>query len=478
MQKLVILCLLFATINLQAQPPKQVKTFPADTVKKAIDYITKELSLNHPGFYRYHSKQEFDHFIDSVKSSLPDSLTLLDSYLKLKPIISKIGCLHTGISLPKGYAEELNQESNLIPLQVYVVGKKAVVIKNFSGNTAILPKDQIVSINGVKIETIISNLLPLIPSDGYNLTMKYRALYYQFPLWYRLLDPAEEFDLVIHKNGIEREYSIEGKKFNDIAESGFLKEPILQKQLEFSVVGNAAILTIHSFANSDIKRVNQNFKPFIKDVFRIIKRNNLSNLIIDLRDNTGGSDGNAVYLTKYFFDTPFRYWNRIEVTESIAKQIKGFPLKLFYRKPLKKDSVWLWQKARHVNEFDFYQPQRPARKNFKGNTYVLINGFCMSSCADMAAILAHYKKAVFVGQETGGGYQGNTSGMMPEMKVDAFDFTISVPLQKYFNQVDPLKNVGRGTIPDYGVDLTVTDILERKDRELEFILELIKAKSK
>lgn len=67
----------------------------------------------------------------------------------------------------------------------------------------------------------------------------------------------------------------------------------------------------------------------------------------------------------------------------------------------------------------------------------------MSSCADVAAILSYNKKAIFIGQETGGGYQGNNSGMIPDSKMQPFNFTLSVPLQKYFNYVDTSKNIGR-----------------------------------
>ena len=99
----------------------------------------------------------------------------------------------------------------------------------------------------------------------------------------------------------------------------------------------------------------------------------------------------------------------------------------------------------------------------------------MSSCADVAAILSYNKRAIFIGQETGGGYQGNTSGMIPSSKVQPFDFTLTVPLQKYFNAVDTSKNIGRGTMPDYAVNITINDILKGSDKELQTTIDLIKS---
>jgi hypothetical protein len=123
--------------------------------------------------------------------------------------------------------------------------------------------------------------------------------------------------------------------------------------LEFRIENNIGFLTIHSFAQTEIKKAKQNFKEFIDRAFTEMKINKIQSLVVDLRDNTGGSDPYAAYFTSYFFDKPFRYWDRIEVTDAIAREIKGITLKLFYRKPIQKDSVWLWQRAKHVRDFDF-----------------------------------------------------------------------------------------------------------------------------
>jgi hypothetical protein len=448
--------------------------FSADTVKHTIEALTKELSIKHPGFYRYISKEEFNKYIDSIESTTRDSLTELEVYRKLKPIITKIGCLHTGISLPKDYKSYLDGQPNLFPFKLYFTDGKSYIVKNYSSITTISPGDELISINGREINSIIAQLFTLIPSDGYNTTMKYRGLNFQFPLWYRTIDLSEDFSVVLKQNDIEKTYQIKGGKYNDISQDGFLIEPVWTKQLEFKMDKDFAVLTIHSFAKTIIKKTDQNFKTFIDNAFLELSSKNIENLIVDLRDNTGGSDPFAVYFTSYFFDRPFRFWDRIEVTEAIAQEIKGPAIRLFYYKPVQKDSVWLWQKGKHVDDFDFYEMQQPAKNNFKGKTYILINGFCMSSCADVAAILSYNKKALFIGQETGGCYQGNNSGMIPETKVDPFNFTLTVPLQKFYNYVDTSKNIGRGTMPDYTLNPTIEDVLKGNDMEMAFAIDLIR----
>ena len=140
--------------------------------------------------------------------------------------------------------------------------------------------------------------------------------------------------------------------------------------------------------------------------------------------------------------------------------------------PVQKDSIWLWQKGRHTDEFDFYMEQQPASTPFKGRTFILINGFCMSSCADVVAVLSYNEKAILIGEETGGAYEGNNSGMMPDTHIDPFHFTLTVPLQKYFNAVDLSNHDGRGVMPDYPVSPDLQEILDGKDPEMNQALEL------
>ena len=78
-----------------------------------------------------------------------------------------------------------------------------------------------------------------------------------------------------------------------------------------------------------------------------------------------------------------------------------------------------------------------------------------------------------VGQESGGGYQGNTSGMMPKTKIPT-GLEITVPLLKYTNAVDPMVNIGHGTIPHHAVAPTLDDWIEKKDVEMEFVMQLIR----
>ena len=54
---------------------------------------------------------------------------------------------------------------------------------------------------------------------------------------------------------------------------------------------------------------------------------------------------------------------------------------------------------------------------------------------------------------------------------------VTVPLNKYINAVDPTKNIGRGTIPDYPVTISLEDWMTKNDVVKAFAFDHIKNNS-
>lgn len=455
------------------------RKYPADSLRVLNSDIMNELKDKHPGFYRYTDKERFDYLIDSTKQSIQEPLTEMDYYRKLKPLFAQIGCLHTEITLSENYREHLDKSFTLIPIEIFLDTKnnKVLISKNYSAEENIPVGGELLSVNGEPITAVMQKLRNAITSDGYNITAKNLLINYRFPFWYQsVIDTSGTYEIVVKSNGNEQIFKLKGVS-KDAFPSLKSLEKNYKKPLAYEIVNTTtALLTIHSFSNTAIKEENQNFRKFVHEVFETAKAQNLENLIIDVRNNTGGTDKNAALLTRYFFDKPFRYWEKIEVTEPLAKEIKGTN-RLFYKKPKEFNGSYLWQKTWLTREFDYYEEQHPAKNNFSGNTYILTNGLCMSSCADFTAILSHNQKATIIGEETGGGYQGNTSGMMNSTTIPT-GLIITVPLQKYTNAVDLTKYFGRGTQPDHEITPAFDDWISKRDVEMKYVIELIENKGK
>jgi C-terminal processing protease CtpA/Prc len=439
-------------------------TITADSAKKSIVELLDELAKKHPGFYRYTTKAEFAHFIDSSLATITVPQDQLAFYRKLKPLIAHIRCVHTGLTLSEDYTKYLNSFANMLPFDLFFTGDKAFITTNYSGDASLVPGTEIWSINGKSVAEIKRLIFNDISSDGFNETLKYQLINNRFAQAYRSnIEVTTKF-----KVGLAGKEVMLGAVKSEAIPVPTVMDMGNKPRLDLKYMGDAAVLTIHSFGETDIKSGGQNFKKFISKSFEELQTKGVKNLVIDLRNNTGGTDVNAALLCSYLMNKPYRYWDRIEVTEPFALSIKG-SARLMYGKPVKKDSVYLWQKSHFTHEFDFTDPQQLQANAYNGRVYVLINGVCLSSCADIAAILQYNRRATFIGEETGGAYQGNNSGLIPDSKL-TFGITVSVPLLKYINAVDQSKNYGHGSFPNIPYVRTLDDVLGKKDPEMEMAL--------
>jgi hypothetical protein len=61
-------------------------------------------------------------------------------------------------------------------------------------------------------------------------------------------------------------------------------------------------------------------------------------------------------------------------------------------------------------------------------------------------------RATFVGEETGGGYEGNASGTFAILTLPHTGIRVVIPLVRSELAVVPPKERGRGILPDYRLD--------------------------
>lgn len=446
------------------------RTWPVDSLRHWLYDLMDEAALKHPGFYRYTTPARFRSLIDSSAASIHRPLNGLEYYRLLKPLLAQIGCLHTGIALPAEYTEKLAATPSLLPLELFIGGDLRIyVLRDLSEVPQLAPGAEIVSINGRPVPDVLRILMSAIPSDGYNQTLKLRMLNHRFPQWYQSMIGADTlFVLGVMQDGEQKTVELSGLTAAAMPPLPFAAE----KPLQFEIQEGVGILRVRSFARTPIRAAGQRFRPFVRKTFRSLRREGIRDLLLDLRYNTGGTDAHAAFLASYFFNSTFRYWDRIEVTPAVAAEIKGVA-RLFYRKPVLHEGRYLWQKTPFTVEFDFYEPQNPACKAYAGRCWLLTNGLCMSSCSDFTAVLRYNGKASVIGEESGGGFQGNNSGMMPGTRVPP-GLIFTMPLQKYTTAVDTTLYRGGGTPPDHPLYTGFRERLSGRDTETEQALHIIR----
>jgi len=104
-----------------------------------------------------------------------------------------------------------------------------------------------------------------------------------------------------------------------------------------------------------------------------------------------------------------------------------------------------------------------------------MDGGTFSTAADATALLRHLTPALFIGEESGGCYEGNTSGSSARFRFPYSKLVLNINMYDYYNAVKPAVQKGRGTMPDFAVPVTVSDLLKGTDAPWEKAMQLATA---
>jgi C-terminal processing protease CtpA/Prc len=235
-----------------------------------------------------------------------------------------------------------------------------------------------------------------------------------------------------------------------------------EKLLQLSYQKNSiALLKIKTFNGNLLDNSKENYSQFLQSTFAAIKEKKIETLIMDLRGNGGGIDDYGKLLYSYLTDKEFQYYASLETP----------------KQKLTRDNIISFPEIDNPNEDNFkgrnnIPIQKPSVNNFKGKVIVLIDGLSFSTTAEFCAILKSNKRAKFIGEETGGGYFGNTSGNAVEVILPNTNIFIDIPTTKYVLAVKKDKHDDRGIIPDFEITPTINEFILQKDVQLNFALQL------
>ena len=484
-----------------------------------VDYVHHKLQRLHPNLYWYITKSALDHKFDSLKTTITKPLTKLEFHKKLSPVVCAVREGHMYVYPPvKGYTKRQNdsiKKAGVGPLSQFdfeYLNGKLHVLKNKSYDKSIKVGSEVVAINGASPLEIINEYSQYFTSDGFNTTLKKNFSGTRFSTFYT------------YKNGIKGELKFDFK-FNDsiktvnirrrIADTAgtgkrknqhltaaeIVKQKTDKKALRKKKLHNGyddvaraynrnlrfmesdssvAVMKIRAFAKG-------NFNQFYEDSFKKIKFHKSTTLILDLRNNGGGRLSEIADLYSYLADSTFIFINKSEVTSKTAllandtywkggtvatKALKGIFAPFYYSYTYFK--VHKNTDGKYVYSLNS-KPQKIKDEAFKSKVYVLINGGTFSASCILSSNLQGSKRAYFVGEETGGTYNGSVAGIMPVIKLPESDIRIRVGLVFIAPHYKTEKE-GRGIFPDCEIIPTLQDRVNEVDPEMNWVLHDIKTK--
>jgi hypothetical protein len=486
--KCILKALIICCITLQVAGAQNFGDFPAIKKEQLLDdleILYQGLDKFHSGMYWYTPKDSVDRAFAAVRKQITGDLNVLEFHKLIAPLVALSREDHTNIYRPADVKEKIYSEAKFLPLRVVFLGEKLYCMKNGSDFDGFaLEGQQIESINGATPVSIVGKIGNLFASDGYIKAVKYSDLegfglsVYHF-YYYGQVDQFE-----IKFRGISEPVTLQPLNLEAITRhlnDRYGKPKSAEdKVLEYKILNDSvAYLGIHTFGNDDIRAYSAEKKlsVFLRNSFKSIHEKGIQTLIVDVSKNTGGSEGNEGLLYSYFGDNYQKYKKvRAKAQKAVLDNGTDPPITLkafgFFERLLtnrKMEDGSLERRASPGKGLMAYKKE-PEYK-FRGKTYVLISPVTYSGGSEFSNMMYSQGLATFVGQETGGGYYGNTSGYGRALVLPNSKIKVSVPALQFVMNVKPKLPFGRGVIPHYEVIPTFEEYRSGENASLNFVLE-------
>jgi len=439
-----------------------------------LEYVLKEANTS---LYRYRSMQEIEEHFKNAISDLGDSTYYLEFVRKIAHTFNFIACGHSGWGHTDAYKSYRNQQMKFFPLNIYAIDDQYFIRQNLSLDTSLKHYDEILSINGMKIGEINNILKEHMNKDGTSGDNGRSEIEKYFQMAYsNFIDNPKIFQLEIKDDkGSIGSINLEALSLPIIDSIGKIRYSTQAKNdlplsLKIDTKTQIATYTIKSFRNEVISHFQQDFELFTDSVFKEINIHQIEDLIIDIRDNTGGWTANGRYLFSYFIKNEMSYVDRVEF-----KKIEDFTFKpLITQDAGILDSMQFETSASAMLEWINYPSLRvePNKENnYGGKLIILINDLSHSCSVLFSSMMSNHTDAIFVGEESGGAQCGQ-NGMVLNFVLPFSGVPIHISTAQYYlNISDP--NNSKGVEVDYAVQNNIESNIKGKDSVLNFALNLI-----
>jgi hypothetical protein len=503
------LCCLFCVISLSCGVSQ--KDFSADRkyspaeLQKDYHVFRGTLEAWHPSLYWYTPRDSMNDYFDAGYTALKDSMTEPQFRKVLSLVIARIRCGHTSVSASKGWAHYLDTAKlPQFPLILKFWNDTMVVAANLNRHDSILKRGTLIyRINGMSARQLTDTIFPYIVTDGFNLTGKYQYLSsgLHFSSWYKDIFGADSSYQVSYRDsaGIDREVFVPVYDPNADTSRRSLgrelmpgtgqkrpgppqrtrppshrkrkaRELLFTRSLQLDSASQSAFLTLNTFEHG------YHLKRFFKTSFRTLREKQVKNLVIDVRTNGGGDAGISTLLTRYLITKKFKVADSLYTVRRHSRYDRYIQHGLIYDL-----LTWFTSRRRsdglyHFGYFERHQYTPVTENQFDGSVYILTGGYSFSATCLFAGALKGQSNITLVGEETGGGYYGNTAWMIPDVTLPVTGVRFRLPRYRLVVDRQRVKD-GRGVMPDVPALPSVEALRKGLDFKTAKVKELIRLKA-
>jgi hypothetical protein len=421
-----------------------------------IDVLFSTIKEVHPDMYAVYPKELFDKDIEKMKAELKPNGDIFYLYRQVTPLVAKLGDGHTNVFPPFESPDDL-ANMYFFPFSVKITyPNKEIFIKNDLTKTqnSIPVGAQITSINNRQSNEIVQEMMSYSSGekDFYRIDKLEQFLF--MPLM-SILYGDSIFDIEYQFNQVKNSVQVKASSFEEASEmmSSFQNSFVPSELFTFKTLPdkNIGIIEFNQFTDFD------KFKVFLDSTFRILQKDNIENLIIDIRKNGGGNSIMGDEMFQYISPVPFAQFGKTLV--KYPEFLKQFSKTERNREITNPNGIAIY------NENAELKPLRDNPLRYKGNVFLLISHSTFSSAASFSWAFKYFEMGTVIGEESGGMAVCFGDVINPRLPNSGLLYGCS---WKRFYQYGATDDNIHGTLPDYEVtaekalDFTIDLITQRK----------------
>ncbi len=467
------LCLLTATAQPQVAYFKQhFQNGPSLQLSKKdfqedLRFWNKVMEESHVNLFHSISREKLAVLEEKLLEGLPDSIPPETAVL----VIGRLGAaLNEGhIGLPSSpLTDSLYTQSRRFPFLIQKTDEDALVVnEDISAEQKLSPAARIIRINGRPVNRIID---------------EYKQYFGGLPIW-RGQQVAANIRKLLFLHGITAPFALdavtaEGDSIS-FSVAGFDKQQGDSINKALAQRNRSSLPYAYQLLENNIGLINYRsmvdnardpFSAFLERTFASIDSQQISGLVIDLRENSGGNSALGEILISYFSKKPYRFsaGMKWKISEHYKEFLKSKPGgyneadNRFYNS----------QKNGDTYEYKVTELAIPKHRDhfFSGKVAVLMGPNTFSSANMLSDAIKTYGMARIFGE---------ASGEPPNDFGEMFNFMlpnsgiIARASTKMFTRVDGNEKNFDPVLPDVWVKPTARDIIEKKDPVLQAAIKWI-----
>jgi hypothetical protein len=469
---------------LAAAPPPVTTLTPA-AARADVALMRRALEAIHPGLYRYRSKAEIDAAfarLEAVADSGPDSLAL---HRAVALMVAEIRCDHSKPEAGAAMDAWRRDNASHLPLRFTLLDGRMIVVSN-DGQPGSPPRGaEILSINGRPVPVLLEALARTVAYDGDTVDAvaeklasdsdlggddfnEYYPAFFGFPARWEI-DWKRPGDAGVTRSALD---PIPFRAWTKLPADTARQRAEFHNSIDWRLGGKVAVLRIDTFVNY---RNPVDATAFLGGFFKTLKARGTPHLILDLRNNGGGSEDVSVALGRFLFDKPFlwglpsrlkavRYGDLPQHIESWGDRDALFnpPLGEFTRTA----DGWWDRTPTASDEASVTQDVLPEAERFTGKLTILTGAANGSGATRTIAQFKEKRGATLVGEDSSGSAEGPTAGQIFLLTLPNSGLKVRIP--NVWNRTNIDRFVpGKGVAADIVVRPTLADFEAGRDRTLE-----------